>query len=266
MTAQSSTDGCLAITCSTSALYTLNPPVTIPTAGSVGRQQASIHREVAMVWGLLARDDSVRSVLVTGADDEFYCSAAISGLKAIPSLDKAATFEVVQRLQAESDQLVYGMVNLDKPVVAAINGSAAGGGLAVALLADISVADSDAVLVDPHAAFGLAAGDHAAMLWPILCGMAESKLYLLTADPLDGAQAEGIGLISRAVSKSEVLPIARQYAQRLATGPHLPIRYTKRVLNQWLRLGGIAAHDYSAALEMLNFFGPDLGDAAAQSG
>lgn len=239
--------------------------VAIPTAGSSGRRQAEIHREVASIWTALGDDPDCRSILVTGAGDEFYRSADIGGLRAIPTLDKESTFELVQRLAKEGSDIVYRLIELDKPVVAAINGGAAGGGLAIALLADISVAANDAELVDPHIAMGLAAGDHAAMIWPLLCGMAKSKLYLMTADPLDGAEAERIGLVSLAVPPDEVLAVARRYAERLATGPTYAIRYTKRALNQWLRLGGITAHDYSAALEVLNFFGPELGEAVERS-
>jgi enoyl-CoA hydratase len=83
----------------------------------------------------------------------------------------------------------------------------------------------------------------------------------MTSDPLDGAEAERIGLIGLAVPSQEVHPVALRYAQRLAVGPAYAIRYTKRALNQWLRLGGITAHDYSGVLELLNFFGPELREA-----
>lgn len=239
--------------------------VTIPEAGSAGRGQAAIHREVAAIWRHLDDDGDVRSVLITGAGDEFYCSANIHGLKAIPDLGKEETFELAQRLSKEGSDIVSGVVDIDKPVVAAINGAAAGGGLAVALLADISIADAEAELVDPHIIMGLAAGDHAAMIWPLLCGMAKSKLYLMTSDPLNGTEAERIGLVSLAVAADELQPTARRYAERLATGPTYAIRYTKRALNQWLRLGGIAAHDYSGALELLNFFGPELRQAVEEA-
>lgn len=232
--------------------------VRIPVAGSVGRHQAAIHRDISRVWTALGEDPAVKVIVVTGAGDEFYRSADLAGLAAIPGLGKEETFTLLQRVSREGVDIVYRMVELDKPVIAAINGAAAGGGLAVALLADLSIAATDAVLVDPHVAMGLAAGDHAAMIWPLLCGMAKSKLYLLTADPLDGAEAERIGLVSRAVPAGEVLDVALGYARRLAAGPQVALQFTKRSLNQWLRLGGITAFDYSQALELINFFGPEL--------
>ena len=190
----------------------------------------------------------------------FTEAQTFKGLKSIPSLDKENTFELAQRLAKEGNDIVYGIINIDKPVISAVNGAAEGGGLAIAL-SDISIAAKDAQLVDPHIAMGLAAGDHAAMIWPLLCGMAKSKLYLLTSDALTGSEAERIGLVSLAVSSEEIMDVARDYAVRLAEGPKFAIRYTKRALNQWLRLGGITSHDYSSALELLNFFGPELGEA-----
>lgn len=237
--------------------------VAIPVVGSVGRRQAEIHREISTVWTRLGEDRAVRSILVTGEGDEFYVSADIHGVKAIPGMSKEDTFDLLQRMAKEGVDIVYKMVELDKPIVAAINGKAAGGGLAVALLADISIAADDAELVDPHVAMGLAAGDHAAMIWPLLCGMAKAKLYLLTSDPVSGAEAERIGLVSLARPAAEVVPTARRYAERLAEGAPFAIRYTKKALNQWLRLGGVAAMDYSNALELLNFFGSELRDAVA---
>jgi enoyl-CoA hydratase len=239
--------------------------VTIPVAGSVGRVQAGIHREVARIWRALGEDPDVRVVVVTGTGPDFYQSADASGLRAIPAIPKEEAFDLLQRMLGEGKDIVYGMVELDKPIVAAINGTAAGGGLGVALLADISIAAEDAQLIDPHVALGLAAGDHATMIWPLLCGMAKSKLYLLTSDPVHGREAERIGLVSLAVPAAEVLPLAMQYATRLARSHQYALRFTKRALNQWLRLGGLASFDYSAALEGLNFFGRELRQAVEEA-
>lgn len=240
--------------------------VTIPVAGPVGRRQAAVHREVAEIWPVLGADDEVRAILVTGAGEDFYVSANVNGLKAIPDMSKEDTFLLLQRMSKEGIDIVYRMVELDKPIVSAINGPAAGGGLAVALLADISIAADDAQLVDPHVLMGLAAGDHAAMVWPLLCGMAKSKLYLLTADPLDGKEAERIGLVSLSVPAAELQATAMAYARKLADAPAFAVRFTKRALNQWLRLGGITSFDYSNALELLNFFSPELRQVTEAAG
>lgn len=235
--------------------------VTIPVVGSSGRRQSAVHREVSEIWPVLGADPAVRVVVVTGTDGDFYVSADAGGLQRIPTFTAHQTFDVMQRIGREGYAIVYEMVNLDKPIISAINGRAAGGGLAVALLADISIAAEDAELIDPHVALGIAAGDHATMIWPLLCGMAKSKRYLLTSEPLSGREAERIGVVSLAVPGNRLAETAQGYARKLADGPQHAIRFTKRALNQWLRLGGIVSFDYSFVLEQLNFFGPELDEA-----
>jgi enoyl-CoA hydratase len=163
----------------------------------------------------------------------------------------------VAALARETASLVENIVACEKPIVSAINGTAVGAGLAVALMADISIVAEDAKLGDGHLRLGVAAGDHAAILWPLLCGMAKAKYYLLTADFVEGREAERIGLVSRCVAAEQVLPTALEIAERIATGPADAARWTKRVLNHWLR-GAIPAFDASVAYEMLGFLGPDL--------
>src|SRR5205814_7856720 len=152
---------------------------------------------------------------------------------------------------------VYNMINLDKPVVSAINGAAVGAGLVVALLADVSIISATARLTDGHTRLGVAAGDHAAIIWPLLCGMAKAKYYLLTADFLDGQEAERIGLVSLCVPAAELLPKAFEVADKLAQGSQQAIRWTKKSLNNWLRMAG-PIFDNSMALELLTFMGDDV--------
>lgn len=166
--------------------------------------------------------------------------------------------EVVAQTMQEAGDIVHNMVNLDKPVVSAINGVAVGAGLAVVLLADVSIAALDARITDGHIRLGVAAGDHAAAIWPLLCGMAKAKYYLLTCDFLDGKEAERIGLVSLAVPAEELMPKAMEVAGKLASGPQPAIRGTKRALNQWLRQAAITSFDYSLAMEMMGFFGADV--------
>jgi enoyl-CoA hydratase len=103
----------------------------------------------------------------------------------------------------------------------------------------------------------VAAGDHAAIIWPLLCGMAKAKYYLLTADFIDGKEAERIGLVSLCAPQDEVLPRALEVANKLATGSQLAVRWTKRALNNWLRAAG-PIFDHSLALEMMGFFSDDV--------
>ena len=130
--------------------------------------------------------------------------------------------------------------------------------MAVALLADISIASENARFTDGHVRLGVAAGDHAAVIWPLLVGMAKAKLYLLTADILEAKEAERIGLVSMVVPNDQLMPKAWELAHRLAQGSAQAIRWTKQSLNQWLRAAAQTSFDYSLALEMLGFFGADI--------
>jgi enoyl-CoA hydratase len=144
-----------------------------------------------------------------------------------------------------------------------VHGSAYGAGLALALLADISVVAEDAQLGDGHVRLGIAAGDHAVLLWPLLCGMAKAKYHLLTGAPLDGREAERIGLVSRCVPENDVLPEALTIAERLAAASPTAVRWTRQTLNHWYRAAA-PAFEASLALEMLGFFGPDVGERLAR--
>jgi enoyl-CoA hydratase len=171
--------------------------------------------------------------------------------------DAHQNYDEILRILDEARDLVYNMLKCSKPIVSAINGAAVGAGLVVALLADVSIAAENAKLGDGHVRMGVAAGDHSAIIWPLLCGMAKSKYYLMTADFVTGIEAERIGLVSLCVPDDEVLDKAMAVATNLATGPRHAIRFTKRALNQWLLQAG-PIFDHSLALEMLGFFSDDM--------
>jgi enoyl-CoA hydratase len=139
---------------------------------------------------------------------------------------------------------------------------AVGAGLVVALLADVSIMSESARFTDGHTKLGVVAGDHAAILWPLSCGMAKAKYYLLTSDFIDGREAERIGLVSLCVPADQVLPKAFEVADKLARGAQQAIRWTKRSLNNWLRQAG-PIFDQSIALEMLTFMDQDVREGLA---
>jgi enoyl-CoA hydratase len=162
----------------------------------------------------------------------------------------------------EARAIVANMIECDKPIVSAINGAAVGAGLAVALLADISLAANTAKLIDGHTKLGVAAGDHAAIVWPLLCGIAKAKYYLMTCETLSGAEAERIGLISHAMPEEDLLPRARELCERLALGSATALAFTKRSINHWLR-EAMPAFEHSLALEMYGFTEPDAHEGLA---
>ncbi|MGE3075231.1 MAG: enoyl-CoA hydratase/isomerase family protein [Dehalococcoidia bacterium] len=231
------------------AKVTINRPDVFNATNDV------LHNELTRIWGDLARDPEVRVAVVTGAGDQaFSAGGDLGDIEARATLPAEERFEAIMQVMKEAEAIVYEMMNCEKIIISAINGVAVGAGLTVALMADISVMAEEARLTDGHARLGVAAGDHAAIIWPLLCGMAKAKYYLLTCDFIDGREAERIGLVSKAVPRAELLTEAHRIATQLASGPQHALRATKKSLNQWLRLGGITAFDYSLAMEMLGFF------------
>jgi enoyl-CoA hydratase len=232
-------------------LITMNRPEVYNAADE------EMHSQLSKVWADVARDDETRVAVITGAGKAFSAGGDLAMVQRM-----AGDYEKTSHMLSEMSDLVYNMINCDKPIVSAINGVAVGAGLVVALLADISICAQDARLGDGHVKLGAAAGDHAAIIWPLLCGMAKARYHLLTGEMVDGAEAERIGLVSKVLPRSEVLGEALRVADTLATGSQLAIRLTKRALNSWLRTAG-PIFDQSAAYEMLTFMGPDVVEGAA---
>lgn len=225
---------------------TLNRPEVLNAA------DARLHTEMTEIWKTIDRDPAVHVAVVTGAGRAFSAGGDLTMVE-----EAYRDFEEISRILDEARDLVYNILGCSKPIVSAINGPAIGAGLVVALLADISMAAENARLSDGHIRMGVAAGDHAAILWPLLCGMAKAKYYLMTGDFLTGKEAERIGLVSMAVPDEDLLEKAMEVATNLAQGPRQAIKFTKRALNQWMLQAG-PIFDHSLALEMMGFFHEDL--------
>ncbi|MGH7905558.1 MAG: enoyl-CoA hydratase/isomerase family protein [Candidatus Binataceae bacterium] len=231
--------------------------MTINRPDVLNATNARLHWELSRIWRDIGDDDGANVVLVTGAGKAFSAGGDFEMIDQM--LDNP---ENVMRAWREAGDIVYNMINLDKPIVSAINGVAVGAGLAVALLADISIAAENMRITDGHLRLGVAAGDHSVIIWPLLCGMAKAKYYLLTADFLDGREAERIGLVSQCVPAEDLMERALTVARKLGGGPQHALRFTKRALNNWLRMAG-PSFDASLALEMLGFFGADVAEGVA---
>jgi enoyl-CoA hydratase len=211
-----------------------------------------MHGELARVFRDVSDDRETRVAVITGAGKAFSAGGDLAMVERM-----AGDHDRVSHMLEEMSDLVYHITDCKKPIIAAINGVAVGAGTVVGLLSDISICAEDAKIGDGHVRLGVAAGDHAAIIWPLLCGMAKARYYLLTGDMLTGAEAERIGLVSKAVPRDDVLDEALRVAQVLATGSQQAIRLTKRALNSWVRQAA-PIFDQSAAYEMLGFMGPDV--------
>ena len=209
------------------------------------------HRDLADVWLAVDRDPDTRVAMIAGAGRAFSAGGSFDLIDEL-TRDYAARTRVLR----EARDLVMNVINCSKPVVSAIHGPAVGAGLVAALLADVSVAARSARIIDGHTRLGVAAGDHAAICWPLLCGMAKAKYYLLTCEPMSGEEAERIGLVSLCVDDDQVQAKALEVAAALAGGAQSAIRWTKHTLNHWYRLLG-PVFDASLAFEFYGFGGPD---------
>jgi enoyl-CoA hydratase len=225
--------------------------------GKMNSADAVMHAELGQIWRDIDADSAVSAVIFTGAGEVFSAGGDFSMIG-----DIIADHDTRLRNWKEAKDIVYNVINCSKPVVSAIRGPAVGAGLVCGILADISIASKTARIIDGHTKLGVAAGDHAAIVWPLLCGMAKAKYYLLTAEFIDGKEAERIGLVSLCAPAEKLLDKAWAVADKLAAGPQQAQRWTKRALNNWLRMAG-PIFDTSLAFEMLNFLGPDVKEGLA---
>ena len=212
---------------------------------------ATGHREITYVWREVDEDPDIDVVILTGAGKAFSAGGDFDMIEEI--IDD---FDTRARTWKEARDLVYNIINCGKPIVSAINGPAVGAGLVAGLMADVSIVARSVSLTDGHTRLGVAAGDHAAIIWPLLCGMAKAKYYLLTCERLSGEEAERIGLVSLCVADEELQERALGVATTLRDGAQSAIRWTKYALNNWLRMAG-PTFDTSTALEMMGFTSPD---------
>jgi enoyl-CoA hydratase len=211
-----------------------------------------MHRDLADVWLAVDRDPDTRVAILCGAGKAFSAGGSFDLID-----DMIGDYAMRTRVLREARDIVLNVMNCSKPIVSAMHGVAVGAGLVCGLLADVSIATKSARIIDGHTRLGVAAGDHAAICWPLLCGMAKAKYYLLTCETLSGEEAERIGLVSLCVPDDQLESRSVEVASKLASGARTAISFTKYALNNWLRMMG-PNFDASLALE---FMGWDTGDA-----
>jgi len=225
--------------------------------GKLSVTTARMHGEMARIWLDIDRDPETRVAILRGAGKGFSAGGDLAMVE-----EMTRDFAVRARVWREAKDLVYNLINCSKLIVSAMHGPAVGAGLVAGLLADVSIAAKNARLIDGHTRLGVAAGDHAAIIWPLLCGMAKAKYYLLLCEQISGEEAERLGLVSLTCEESELQAKALEVARKLAAGAQTALRWTKYSLNNWLRMAG-PAFDASLALEVLGFTGPEAKEGVA---
>ena len=231
--------------------------ITMSNPGKLNATDQQMHTELGRFWRDIDADADLSAAILTGEGRHFSAGGDFEMIGRM--IDDFSTRAANWK---EARDLVYNLINCGKPIVSAMRGVAVGAGLVAGLLADVSIAARDARIIDGHTRLGVAAGDHAAIIWPLLCGMAKAKYYLLTCETLSGEEAERIGLVSLVVDDADLDARAVEVAARLAAGAPHAIRWTKYALNNWLRLAG-PTFDTSLALEMLGFTSPEVKEGLA---
>ena len=216
-----------------------------------------LHHDLTALFAGLKRESEARTVLLTGRGRAFSAGGDFAWF---PALQEPGRLEALRR---DAKQLIWDLLDVEIPIVAAVNGHAMGLGASIALLCDVIFMADTATIGDPHVKVGIVAGDGGAAIWPLAVGPARAKEYLLTGDTLSAVEAERIGLVNRVVPAAELDAAAMAFATRLAAGAPLAVRYTKLAVNKLVKDALNVAFDTSTALELLTFRSEDHQEALA---
>jgi len=218
----------------------------------------ALHRELARVFTDAANDPDSDVLVLTGAGNCFSAGGDVGQMeKGLVERDPWPKTAV------EAKQIVFSLLDCEKPIIAKVNGHATGLGATLALFCDVTFAADTAKIGDPHVRVGLVAGDGGAIIWPQLIGYSRAKEYLMTGELMSAAEAERIGLINHAVAADQLDARVDSFADRLAAGPPQAIRWTKVSVNVGLRQLAHSIMDASIAYEWLSGRSSDHREAVA---
>jgi enoyl-CoA hydratase len=234
----------------------LNRPESLNSVGG------GLHEQLEEFWTVVRRDSSVGAVLLTGAGRAFCAGGDVKGMAGSANGGDRSVVQGVSSVLAGAKSLVANMLEVEQPIVAAVQGYAMGLGATIALCSDVVIAAEDAILADTHVSIGLVAGDGGAVIWPLLLPINTAKYYLMTGDRITGKDAERLGLVLRAVPAENLQAEAKAVAQRLADGPSMAIRFTKTTVNKILRERLNLLLDTSLILEAATLQSDDHREAA----
>ena len=239
--------------------------ITINRPDSLNAVNAIVHHELEQVWIDVRADHDVNAIILTGAGRAFCAGGDVKGM-ADGSLGPGSSKKGKGRgrgpiAASNGRRLVENMLDVEQPIIGAINGDAVGLGATLALLCDITVVSEKARFADTHVKVGIVAGDGGALIWPLLIGPHRAKEFLMRGNFINGAEAGRIGMVNYAVAPDEVMSKARALAQELADGPTWAIRWTKLSVNKWLKQQANLIMDASLAYEMMTFNTDDQKEA-----
>ncbi len=216
-----------------------------------------LHGELTQLFSDLKRESEARAVVLTGSRGIFSAGGDFAWFPTLSDLT------ALEHLRRDAKQMIWDLLDVPIPIVAAINGPAVGLGASIALLCDVILIAESASIADPHVRVGLVAGDGGAVIWPLALGPARAKQYLLTGDRVSAAEAERIGLVNRVVPDAALEAESFAFAKRLADGAPLAVQYTKQAVNKLVKDALNVAFDASTALEIVTFQSEDHREALA---
>jgi len=224
-------------------------------ASDLNAIDAQLHDNLGELMRSLKRERSARAIVLTGSKKAFTAGGDRAWFRDLTSLAR------LDSLRRDAKQLIWDLLDVEQPIVAALNGPAVGLGASIALLCDVVVMADSATIADPHVRVGIVAGDGGAAIWPLLVGPLVAKRYLLTGDPVTAADALTLGLAAEVVPTADLLDAAMAWARRLAAGAPLAVRATKLAVNQQVKQALLTSFDYSTAAEITTFLSADHAEA-----
>lgn len=216
-----------------------------------------LHADLTALFPRLQAERDARAVLLTGRGRAFSAGGDFSWF---PELQDPAT---LGNLRLDAKAMIWDLLDVHLPIVAAVNGHAMGLGASIALLSDVVFVASSARIGDPHVAVGLVAGDGGTIAWPLALGPMLAKRFLLTGDAVTAEEAVRLGLAHRAVADEDLHAEALAFAHRLAAGAPLAIQLTKQAVNAWIKATAAVPFELAQALEITTFHSEDHREALA---
>jgi enoyl-CoA hydratase len=215
----------------------------------------ALHHDLTALFRVLKQEDEARAILLTGSKGVFSAGGNMQWFK---------TFDTPRRvfdLHRDAKQMLWDLLDVQLPIVAAVNGHAMGLGANLALFCDVIFMAHSARIADPHVKAGIVAGDGGTVIWPMTIGPARAKEYLLTGDALTAADAERLGLINHAVADDELDGTAMAFAHRLAAGAPMAVQYTKLAVNKLVKQALGVSFDAATGYEMVTMLSEDRAEA-----
>jgi enoyl-CoA hydratase len=205
---------------------------------------AELHHDLGQLFRELKTESTARAVMLTGVGTAFSAGGDFDWFAELRTVD------AVHHLRREAKQIIWDLLDVEIPILCALNGPAVGLAASITLLSDMIIMSETAMIADPHVTVGLVAGDGGAAIWPLLLGPLAAKRHLMLGDPLSAEEALRYGIATEVCAPEELFERGLHWAQRLAGGAPLAVQGTKAAVNQQIKQALLTSFDLSTALEI----------------